>query len=111
MKYVLSRITDQGSKKNINQDASYVGELESRNYRSLFGIVCDGVGSCEHSEIASARGVSAFTDWFEKCYSYFADEEDEEQFCGLLYERWFALFNIINDYVVDFAEVNKIRLG
>jgi serine/threonine protein phosphatase PrpC len=111
MKYVLSQVTDLGSRKKVNQDASYVGELDSCLFHSAFGIVCDGVGSCEHSEIASSRGVSAFNDWFEKCYSDFADEEDEEAFCGLLYERWFALFNVINDYIVDFAEVNKMNLG
>lgn len=106
-----SKVTDLGSKKKVNQDASYVGRVESRLFNSVMGLICDGVGSCEFSEIASGFAVDAFSDWFTKCYPQFADIADEDEFCSVLYERWFALFETVNSYVMSFAKIGDIRLG
>lgn len=111
MNNVICLITDMGQKTKINQDTSYVGKIYTQIGESLFAVICDGVGSCEHSEIASQRAVDCFCDWFNKCYETFADTASEDEFCSLLYERWFALFDIINNYIINYAEVNKIRLG
>lgn len=111
MKSIICEVTDLGSKKKTNQDACYVKRLEMRSSDSIFGIICDGVGGCEHSEIASRDLVTAFSDWFTKCYPDFAELRDEDEFCDLLYERWLALFDITNSYIMNFAAVNNIKLG
>lgn len=111
MNLIVCDTTDLGTKKKVNQDAKFIGTIDTKLYRSAFGIVCDGVGSCECSEIASKISVAAFSDWFTKCFPDFADITDEDKFCSLLYDRWYALFDIVNSYVIDYTAVNKIKLG
>jgi protein phosphatase len=54
MEYKYSFYCDQGKRSN-NQDACYVAE---NGNNQLLAIVCDGVGSEKHSEIASQSMVT-----------------------------------------------------
>lgn len=108
MKTIYCKITDKGPMKKKNQDSSFVGSISSD---SVFGIICDGVGSYSSSEIASSWAVSVFSDWFLKCYAGISDIEDKEEFRSVLYERWNAIFDIINEHILQFAEVNGIKLA
>ena len=111
MRYTVTEVTDLGTKTKINQDASHVRILNTEHSESAFGIVCDGVGSCEHSEVASGIAADAFDKWFMTAYPPIADIKDEDEFCSALYERWFALFDSVNNYIIDFAEINQLKLG
>ncbi|MBR1382499.1 MAG: serine/threonine-protein phosphatase [Ruminococcus sp.] len=111
MRYFVTEITDLGSKKKVNQDASRARVARPGLTEGAFGVVCDGVGSCEHSEVASRSAAEAFDNWFTAAYPDIDDITDEDEFCSLLYERWYALFDSVNDYVIDFAEINQIKLG
>lgn len=108
MKTICCKITDKGSIKKKNQDSSFVGSISSD---SAFGIICDGVGSYNSSEIASGWAVSVFSDWFLKCYACISGIEDKETFRSVLYERWNAIFDSINEHIIRFAEINGIKLA
>jgi protein phosphatase len=53
-KYSFSYYCDQGIREN-NQDACFISENKSGQ---VFAIVCDGVGSEKHSEVASQIAIS-----------------------------------------------------
>ena len=108
MKMICCKVTDKGSKKIKNQDSSFAEVISSD---TAFGIICDGVGSYSDSEIASTLAVNAFADWFLKCYPNISDIDDENEFRTTLYERWNSMFENINNYIIRFAEINKIKLA
>jgi serine/threonine protein phosphatase PrpC len=58
--YRYSFFCSQGIREN-NQDACYVDKKENGQ---LFAIVCDGVGSEKHSEVASQTTITTFADAF-----------------------------------------------
>jgi len=64
MEYKFSYFCAQGIRE-YNQDACFV---DKNKYNQVFGIVCDGVGSEKHSEVASTTMVGT-------CAYHFANEE------------------------------------
>lgn len=111
MKTICCEITDKGSSKMKNQDSSFVGCFSDYGCQAAFGIICDGVGSYIHSELASTWAVNAFSDWFLQCYRNISCINDENEFCSILYDRWNAIFDNINDYIIRFSEINDIKLA
>ncbi|GHU49489.1 hypothetical protein FACS189459_1110 [Bacilli bacterium] len=61
-KYLISGATEQGLRER-NED-SYDFAVNNSNQALL--IVCDGIGSDEHSEIVSSSTTKLFTDEFKK---------------------------------------------
>lgn len=111
MKAIYCTVTDKGSSKKKNQDSLYAGSIGSGDLHTVFGIICDGVGSYGSSEIASSCAVSAFRDWFLKCCSNISDIADDDEFRSKLYECWTAVFDNLNEYIFRFAEINGIKLA
>ncbi len=107
----LSSVTDLGSRKKVNQDAMCALQKDTKIFRSAMGVICDGVGGCEHSEIASNFAVRAFSEWYDCFYPDIADITDEDEFCSQLYEKWFGIFDSVNSFITAFANANDTRLG
>ncbi len=111
MKAIYCGLTDKGNSKKKNQDSTFVSSILSADSEAVFGIVCDGVGSYSNSEIASSQAVNAFSEWFLKCYKDISNIADEVDFRSALYERWNAVFDNVNEYIIRFAEINGIKLA
>lgn len=58
--------SDQGKKRNENQDAYYTGFLSDN---SAFAVVCDGMGGAKSGSIASEIATKSIVEYIEKSYS------------------------------------------
>lgn len=111
MRFVITAVTDKGDYKRVNQDSCAAAVGRARGGDSAFAIVCDGVGSLERSEIASAYVVKRFTEWFDTKYAFIVDTANEDEFCSRLYEIWRTLVEEINTGVYSYAAEHGMKLG
>ena len=111
MNVVIEAVSDVGTKKTVNQDAAAAAVSRSAIGRTAFAIVCDGVGSCSKSEMASSFSVNKFINWFREDYKQIADILDEEEFCSGLYEHWYNMLYSINAQLYSYYEKNGSKLG
>ena len=58
--------TDIGRKREINQDAFYVGEFSNG---AAFVVVCDGMGGAKSGNVASEKAASVISEYIVKSYS------------------------------------------
>ena len=58
--------TDIGKKREINQDAFYVGEFDNG---AVFAVVCDGMGGAKSGNVASSTSATVISDYIVKSYS------------------------------------------
>lgn len=59
-------VSDIGAVRTINQDTVLYKSLEQSGLRFVLGIVCDGIGGLEHSELASKCVCQAAEQWFDE---------------------------------------------
>ena len=111
MRFIITAVTDKGDFKRVNQDSAAAAVGRSVNGESAFAIVCDGVGSFERSEVASAYVVKRFIDWYDNLYVNTDNIADEDTFCNVLYETWRKLVEEINEGVYTYAAGHGMKLG
>ena len=58
--------TDIGRKREINQDAFYVGEFDNG---AVFAVVCDGMGGAKSGNVASEKAAAVISEYIVKSYS------------------------------------------
>ena len=58
--------TDTGKKREINQDAFYVGQFDNG---AVFAVVCDGMGGAKCGNVASEKAATVISDYIVKSYS------------------------------------------
>lgn len=58
--------TDVGRKREINQDAFYVGEFDNG---AAFAVVCDGMGGAKSGNVASEKAATVISEYIVKSYS------------------------------------------
>ena len=58
--------TDVGRKREVNQDAFYVGEFDNG---ASFVVVCDGMGGAKSGNVASEKAASVISEYIVKSYS------------------------------------------
>ena len=83
MKSIAGYLSDQGKYRKKNQDRIFYRFNHSRRGAFVIACICDGIGSMEHSEIASEIVVNALEEWYEwmvkrRCRSNFEQELVEE---------------------------------
>ena len=68
IRYIIDGVSDQGYKKEVNQDACFAGKTITSSGEVCFAVVCDGMGGLEAGELASSTIVQELRNWFyEKC--------------------------------------------
>lgn len=109
MQFCYACYTDVGIRKKINQDACVVKVLKRQGKTYLFAAICDGVGGMQSGEVASSNAVREFSEWFD--FELPLLLEDEEPLEEILFQRWNALINKINDNLADYASQRQERMG
>ncbi len=125
MRYLTVEYTDQGKRKNVNQDSMLIlrmgeadsaGQLEKRTERSsdaesVLAVVCDGMGGLQEGEMASAQMLQMFSEWYHTVYSSIRQKETEDEFEDSLYESWENLFKTSHEMIQAYGKLNKIKIG
>lgn len=63
MEYIFGGLCEI-NKRSRNQDSIYLGANSIYNKQAILGIVCDGVGSLNHSEEAGITAIQMLKEWF-----------------------------------------------
>lgn len=125
MRYLTVEYTDQGKRKNVNQDSMLIlgqndtasaGTLGEKTERSidaggLLAVVCDGMGGLQAGELASAQMTQMFSEWYHTVYPVLRQREAEEEFEDSLYESWENLFKTSHEMIQAYGKLNKIKIG
>lgn len=125
MRYLTVEYTDQGKRKNVNQDSMLIlgqndtasaGTLGEKTERSidaggLLAVVCDGMGGLQAGELASAQMTQMFSEWYHTVYPELRQKEPEEEFEDGLYESWENLFKTSHEMIQAYGKLNKIKIG
>ena len=99
-------VSDLGTRKAVNQDSCYVKADEG----SAFAAVCDGVGSCRHSEISSAMAVKLFALWYENCLAEL-DGVRGEELENIIYNKWHMMFEGLNNMLIGLTPCFESKMG
>lgn len=65
MKYTAALYTDQGPRKESNQDSACLRRAAWGDGEILLAAVCDGMGGLQKGELASAEAVRTLCSWFD----------------------------------------------
>ena len=103
---ITAAFTDRGSFRSVNQDA--IISLSHPDGDMALGIVCDGIGGLEKSEIASALVVDLARKWFESLCAWVDPDTADRDTIFLHFldaaEEW-------NEMLCKHARENSIRTG
>lgn len=64
MNYLAAAISDQGIRREINQDALLIRNKMTQMGNMCICVICDGMGGLAHGEVASSHVVRRISDWF-----------------------------------------------
>ncbi len=64
MNYIAAAISDQGTKREVNQDALMIRNKITGLGNTCICVVCDGMGGLTQGEVASAHVIRRISDWF-----------------------------------------------
>lgn len=64
MNYLAGAITNQGSKKEVNQDALMVRNRITNLGNVCMCVICDGMGGLAEGEVASSHVIRRLSEWF-----------------------------------------------
>ncbi len=108
MKYLLACYTDIGKRSAVNQDSSLVIRAKYHGQETVLAVVCDGMGGLKQGEVASAKVVHSFEQWFRETFPRLAKEvefEDE------LYDSWEGLLGNTHREIREYGQSHGIRIG
>ncbi len=64
MNYIAAAISDQGTKREVNQDALMIRNKITELGNTCICVICDGMGGLSEGEVASAHVIRRISDWF-----------------------------------------------
>ncbi len=64
MNYIVAAISDEGNRKEVNQDALMIRSRITGLGNICMGAVCDGMGGLMEGEVASAHVIRRLSEWF-----------------------------------------------
>lgn len=106
--YIISGISDNGTKTEQNQDACFVGKTKVDTGEVVFAAVCDGMGGTQSGELASATIIEEARNWFySKCdlaENWYFDDNS-------IHEEWENIFVQSNNRILEYGRNNGITLG
>lgn len=103
--YIKSEI---GAVRKSNQDSAFAGSLRTRQGKTFFGIVCDGVGGLSEGEFASRTTVSLFSDWYNKEFKQIVYSAD---LFGEIRTQWSELMSKARDALIKHEEKSNSSMG
>lgn len=108
MRYLTAYKTDQGIRKQTNQDALLIKKARTDRGEVLLTAVCDGMGGLEKGEVASREVIDCFSDWFEKTLPNLLK-------CGLdtqeLQNQWIRIAVRENHKIAEYGAGKGVELG
>lgn len=108
MSYLIAGCTDQGIKKEVNQDAFLLKVARMDEENICFCVMADGMGGLSLGERASASVIRTFESWFEKD---FPKTYRQNFFPEKLKEDWSELLKHENELLAQYARDREIRMG
>ncbi|MGN0639340.1 MAG: PP2C family protein-serine/threonine phosphatase [Oscillospiraceae bacterium] len=103
--YIKSEI---GIVRQSNQDSAFAGTIRTRQGKSFFGIVCDGMGGLSEGEYASRTIVNLFADWYINDFRKIADRAD---LFGEIRTQWSELMSKARDAFIMHEEKSNSSMG
>lgn len=108
MNFIVSAVTDIGSRKNTNQDSYRVKVLNVNGERIVFAILCDGMGGLAKGELASASLVNAFHRWTEDRLPLLYPGQISD---SKIREEWVDIVTEYNSKIKSYAASTGISMG
>lgn len=106
--YTVAAQTDAGTVKPVNQDAITVKVANTAYGEAAFAVVCDGMGGLEQGEVASARVVHIYEQWFLRDFPQFWARGFSED--GLQ-RTWHKMANDCNRKIMEYGRERKASMG
>lgn len=108
MNFLTAAHTDVGIKKKTNQDSILVQQAQTEFGNVLLAVVCDGMGGLSKGEVASARVIRTFSQWFRHEFPaiLYGDMQPEA-----LHASWEKLVANENERIAKYAEQTMVNMG
>ena len=108
MYYFGTGLTDNGIKKEINQDSICLMISDTNNLgQVVLAVVCDGIGGLEQGEVASSATTKMFADWYRTVLPKIISSLSED----LLKSEWSRMITDMNYKLLHYGRENEIRIG
>ena len=104
---MFAAVTDVGIRKKTNEDSHFVRVAYTPLGKSLFAIVCDGVGALSHGEEASALVVEAFASWYLDMYARLETPMDPVSIA----KSWLSLMGRSNAQILSRSQDAGAKMG
>lgn len=108
MNFLTAAHTDVGIKKKTNQDSILVQQAQTEFGNVLLAVVCDGMGGLSKGEVASARVIRTFSQWFRQDFPaiLYGGMQPEA-----LHASWERLVTNENARIAKYAEQTMVNMG
>lgn len=103
----LGCMTEIGMTRAKNQDRVICRKIQRKGHTVAVACVCDGIGSMEHSEIASEMFTSGIGSWLDGVEEYFPQMLNKRD----LLEDLEVTIRELNELVYEYAQNNSIHIG
>jgi serine/threonine protein phosphatase PrpC len=108
MNYIISAVTDVGTKREKNEDRAMVQEYYTAIGSVALAVICDGIGGLAQGEVASQMMIQAFEAWGQTqipvlCAQPFEDYQ--------LRHSWESLIDQCNKSIREYGFVHGVKLG
>lgn len=107
MKSIVGYLSDQGKYRKKNQDRIFYRFNHSGKGGFVIACICDGIGSMEHSEIASEFVVQALEEWYE----WIIKREKSTNFEDELVEELDNTIREANELIYIWAKEKQVPIG
>lgn len=106
--FIVTATTDQGIRKDINQDRLFARRIETAYGTMAFAVICDGMGGLEKGEIASSALVQAFARWLENFCAEMSGMEIKDH---VIRRQWTAIVEQVNSRILEYSRENGCKMG
>lgn len=110
--YTAAARTDAGAVKSVNQDNLLMRIAGTDADEILFAVLCDGMGGLKKGELASAKVVKAFDDWFGRKLPALTDRNViPDLIRKQIRSEWDDIIQNCNEEIVDYAKAHVLNMG
>ncbi len=107
MKVAAGYLSDKGQYREKNQDRVFYRAFHSQQHFFVIASVCDGIGSMDHSEIASEMVMQSLEEW----YDWITKRTDFYDFENELVEELENTTREANESIYIWSKEKQIQIG
>ena len=108
MDFLISSVTDKGTKKSVNQDCIFAERFDTPIGRVAFAVLCDGMGGMKYGEVASTLLVAAFANWAYSVLPALARAPIEDR---IIRREWTDLVSRLNTQIRQYGSQRGCNAG